>query len=113
MAKLITEILIDDLDGTEISSESGGTVAFSFQGINYEIDLSAENTEEFTELLSEYIEKARKVIGTQKPARKSTAARGASQDLSAVRAWLREQGHQVSNRGRIPGELIAAYEAAH
>lgn len=113
MAKLITEILIDDLDGTEISAENGGTVAFSFQGINYEIDLSAENTEELSELLSEYIEKARKVTGAQKPARKASTARGASQDLSAVRAWLREQGHQVSDRGRIPGDLIAAYEAAH
>jgi hypothetical protein len=31
----------------------------------------------------------------------------------AVRAWAREQGMQVSDRGRMPASVIAAYEKAH
>ena len=30
-----------------------------------------------------------------------------------VRAWARENGFAVSERGRIPAEIWAAYEAAH
>ena len=31
----------------------------------------------------------------------------------AVRAWAREQGMHVSDRGRMPASVIAAYEKAH
>jgi Lsr2 len=34
-------------------------------------------------------------------------------DLAAVRAWARETGIGVSARGRIPGSLLEAYDAAH
>lgn len=34
-------------------------------------------------------------------------------DLAIIRAWAREQGHQVSDRGRIAAATMAAYEAAH
>ena len=30
-----------------------------------------------------------------------------------VRNWARAQGHEVSDRGRIPSAIMAAYEAAH
>jgi hypothetical protein len=30
-----------------------------------------------------------------------------------VRAWARENGYQVSDRGRVSSEVIAAYEKAH
>jgi hypothetical protein len=45
-----------------------------------------------------------------KPSSGTTAKRG---DLGAVRAWARESGRTVSERGRIPGDLLAAYDAAH
>ena len=34
-------------------------------------------------------------------------------DMSSVRAWARENGYQISDRGRVSGEVRAAYEAAH
>jgi hypothetical protein len=34
-------------------------------------------------------------------------------DLGAIRAWARDNGHQVSERGRIPGAILAAYDAAN
>jgi nucleoid-associated protein Lsr2 len=33
--------------------------------------------------------------------------------LRAIRQWAREQGLQVSDRGRIPAEIVARYDAAH
>ena len=32
---------------------------------------------------------------------------------SEIREWARQRGHKVSERGRIPGNIIAEYEAAH
>lgn len=55
--------------------------------------------------------------GSEGP-RKRSASRGAVNGAprgrsEAVRAWAQEQGMQVSNRGRIPAKVIAAYQAAH
>lgn len=32
---------------------------------------------------------------------------------SAVREWARDNGHQVSDRGRVAAELVEAYRAAN
>jgi hypothetical protein len=51
--------------------------------------------------------------------RREVATTGAVTNLAppgqseAVRAWAREQGMQVSDRGRMPASVIAAYEKAH
>ena len=51
--------------------------------------------------------------------RREVAATGAITNVAppgqseAVRAWAREQGMQVSDRGRMPASVIAAYEKAH
>jgi hypothetical protein len=51
-------------------------------------------------------------------ARKKTSAGPAANvappgQSEAVRAWARAQGMPVSDRGRMPASVIAAYEAAH
>lgn len=45
-------------------------------------------------------------VATVAVQRKSTA------DPKAVRAWAKDNGHQVGDRGRIRPEVFAAYEAA-
>jgi hypothetical protein len=30
----------------------------------------------------------------------------------AVRAWARENGYDIKDRGRVPAELVAKYQAA-
>ena len=54
------------------------------------------------------------------PARTGTRKRGNSNgggvkrsDLSAVREWARQNGHTVSERGRISSEIQQAYDNAH
>jgi hypothetical protein len=111
--------LIDDRDG----SAADETVDFGLDGIAYQIDLSAKNASELRELLLPYTSAARKTgrgaiirsrvaggAGTRpaRPAR-STADR---ERLTAIRQWGQANGYTISDRGRIPQEVIAAFDAA-
>jgi hypothetical protein len=116
MAKQTTVRFIDDLDG----SEASGTFDFSLEGRNYQIDLSDENAAKLREALTPFIDAARKADGrsggrgrsqrqsalTEKPARSSR------EETQAIREWARQNGHQVSDRGRIPKSVLEAYQAA-
>ena len=48
-----------------------------------------------------------------RPAARHRKGSGRKADLGAVRAWARDNGHQVSDRGRISAEVQAAYDKAH
>lgn len=108
MAKRITEILIDDLDGSEIQPGEGSTVQFSLGGVAYEIDLTHAHADQLAAALSPYVQAARRSTAT----RRGASPAGKPVDLKAARAWLRSQGHQVSDRGRIPGDLLEKYRAS-
>jgi hypothetical protein len=102
-----TQVLfVDDIDG----SEATGTVRFGIGGSEYEIDLSQAHKDELAAAVGPYVAAARKVTAARRAAR---AARPARHDQSEVRAWAREQGLKVSDRGRIPADVLAKYEAGH
>ena len=44
--------------------------------------------------------------------RRRRAAAGSSASSADVRAWAREHGHTVSDRGRLPAPILEAYRAA-
>lgn len=106
---------VDDLDGTELDGE-GRTVHFSLDGRDYEIDLGNDNEQKLANALAPFIDAAR-------PVRTSPAGRGGSGgrssssksnvDLAAVRKWARENGHEVNDRGRVPGKVTDAFRQAH
>lgn len=106
MAQRTQVLFVDDIDG----SEAVGTVRFGLGGTEYEIDLSQEHADQLTAAVSPYITAARKVAAARRAAKPARAPR---HDQSAVRAWARDQGLQVSDRGRIPADVLAKYEAAH
>ena len=106
MAQRTQVLYVDDIDG----SEAEGTVRFGFDGNDYEIDLNKAHTEEFSKALSPFIAVARKAPGTRRTGRGKRPAR---QNQSDVRAWARAQGIQVSDRGRIPSDVLDRYHAAH
>jgi hypothetical protein len=106
MARNITVITTDDLDG----SEGAGPVTFSIDGSSYEIDLAAANRAKLAHTLAPFIGVARRVrSGSQRPGTGRSAVR--KTDLALVRAWAREAGLKVSERGRISGEVMRRYEA--
>ena len=108
MAKKVvtTTEFIDDLDG----GAAAGTVSFSFDGTNYEIDLSKRNKSAMEKAFKPYIDKARKARATRRTQPRSATRR---HNLPAIRAWAKESGFEVSDRGRVSQEVIDAYAAAH
>jgi len=106
MAQRTQVLYVDDIDG----SDAEGTVRFGLGGTDYEIDLSKKHADEFAEAISPFINAARKVTAGRRAARGTRAPR---HDQSDVRAWARDQGIKVSNRGRIPADVLARYQAAH
>jgi hypothetical protein len=106
MAQRTQILYVDDIDG----SEAEGTVRFGYGGTDYEIDLNKQHADQLAEAIAPFIAAGRKVSSTRRSGRRS---RGSRQDLSDVRAWARSQGLKVSERGRIPADVLAKYEASH
>jgi hypothetical protein len=109
MAQKVQVLLVDDLDGGEASE----TVSFSLDGTAYEIDLSADNAGKLRKDFAQYIDHARRG-GAGGGGRRRRARTGPGRERSAeIRAWARQRGHKVSERGRIPATIINEYEASH
>jgi len=107
MARKVTVALEDDLDG----GPADQTVRFALNGADYEIDLSGENATAFREQLTPFIEHARKAG----PGQRRRAGRSASrrERSGGIRAWAKDHGIAVSERGRIPTSVIEQYQAAN
>jgi len=107
MVSKMTVVLEDDVDG----SVAAETVRFALDGVNYEIDLSSANAEKLRAAVAPWIGSARRTGGRKAQVR-ATTARGAS-NANTIRAWAREKGYEVSDRGRVSAEVRKAYEDAH
>jgi hypothetical protein len=107
MAKTMNVVVTDDIDG----SDGAGPVAFGYQNVFYEIDLSPKNKAQFAEALAPYISAARRATRSASPRRPRTAADRL--DRAAIRTWAHEQGLAISDRGRLSAEIISKYRAAH
>ncbi|WP_183098050.1 histone-like nucleoid-structuring protein Lsr2 [Nocardioides pelophilus] len=107
MAQRVNIVLVDDIDGTDASE----TVAFGLDGTSYEIDLNEKNAAQLRDALASYVGHARKVGGRRTRAKSAPAAGGAS--AKEIRDWARSNGHTVPDRGRIPADVRAAFEAAN
>jgi hypothetical protein len=113
MAQKVLVQLVDDLDGT--SSTDIATVTFGLDGVSYEIDLNEGNASNLREHLSEFITSARRTGGRVKRGGAAGASTGSGRNreqTQAIREWAKKNGHDVSDRGRIPAAVIQAFEAA-
>lgn len=108
MAQKVNIILVDDID----ESEAAETVFFGLDGVQYEIDLSASHAAELRDSLAGFVGHARKVAGARRTRRGSSAA-GSDGDTKAIRTWAKENGYEVSDRGRVSAEIREAYASAH
>jgi hypothetical protein len=112
--------LVDDLDG-EAADE---TVEFGIDGKNYEIDLSKENAGRLRDALADFVSAARRAGGRRRGGNNAgssnnngggagSAPKGRTaidrEQNQAIRDWARKRGMKVSDRGRIPAEVLEAY----
>jgi hypothetical protein len=106
MAQKITVALEDDIDG----GPADETVRFGLGGTEYEIDLSTKNATAFRQQLAPFIEHARRTgRGQRRRPGRTVSSRERSAD---IRAWAKDQGITVSDRGRIPASVAEQYDAA-
>ncbi|MFL4910048.1 Lsr2 family protein [Streptomyces sp. MMS24-I2-30] len=110
MTQKIVTVYYDDLTGTE--SDEIGTHRFSLNGVDYEIDLTPENYDKLDEALRPFIESGRK-LGRVKGAGRVRRAAAEGPSTEEVRAWARENGYEVNDRGRVPKEVRDAFDASH
>lgn len=105
------------------NTEATETVQFSVGRDTYELELCDKHLTDFDDKLAPFVTSGRHVSG----GRSSTAARKSavagrrqgkgrrtapkSVDVVSVRAWARENGYDVSSRGRIPGAILDAYHS--
>jgi hypothetical protein len=116
VAQKVQVVLTCDLDDEEVPAAE--TVTFGFDGSTYAFELCEKHLGEFQDTIQTYISSARLADG---PRRRRTVAAGTSRprrslggvSSSDIRAWARESGYEVSERGRIPAEIRSAYEAAN
>jgi len=108
VAQKVKIILIDDIDG----GEADETVRFGLDGVQYEIDLSEAHASELRAALADYTSAARRSSQT-KQQRSSAPAPSRNQEAAQIREWAKENGYNVSSRGRVNSEIVEAYRAAH
>jgi Lsr2 len=112
MAQRTHVLLVDDIDG----SAANETIAFGLDGAAYEIDLSAANADLLRKSLADYIARGRRPSGTRGVTQRRTPkarAAASSVDAAAIRSWARDSGYDVNDRGRVPAQIVDAYQAAH
>ncbi|WP_335981376.1 MULTISPECIES: histone-like nucleoid-structuring protein Lsr2 [Streptomycetaceae] len=117
MAQKVVTLYTDDLTGEESAEIDTYTILVNGAGV--EIDLTPDSHDKLMEALSPFLhaEGARRVrdAGTGRGRRpRGAATRPAKDDDSAaVRAWAKEQGYDINDRGRVPATVREAYEKAH
>lgn len=95
--------LVDDLDG----GEADLTIVFAVEGESYSLDLSNKNVDKFRKALAPYIEAAQKI----KESRRSQVDQVAEEveRRQAIREWAERKGYEISTRGKIPQDILEAY----
>lgn len=103
MARQIVATMVDDLDG---SLDDVRVVAFTFDGVQYTIDLSQQNRLLFEEQMRPWVKAARRHRGN--PATRGRLPHG---EAAKIRAWAEENGMipAGSGKGRPREAVIRAY----
>jgi hypothetical protein len=105
VSQTVQILLEDDLDGTQAAE----TITFGLDGVSYEIDLNEDHATTFRAAFEPFAAAARSVKTTTR----KTRVRNTRPDNEKIRAWAKEHGMPVNDRGRLPASVVAEYEAAN
>ncbi len=73
--------------------------------------MCTKHAKELRDKVGQYADQARRVNAGGRRRRSRT---GPGRERSGeIRAWAKQRGYQVSERGRIPATIIQEYEATH
>ena len=111
MAQKVSVTFACDYDQKEIPEGQHKTRSFSLDGRDYEIDLCERHSQKFDEIFQRFAARARTAEGRAGRAKRRTSAH--RKRSAEIRAWAKHNGTAVSDRGRIPADVIARYDASH
>ncbi|AXB44796.1 histone-like nucleoid-structuring protein Lsr2 [Amycolatopsis albispora] len=101
--------MVDDIDGSDATQ----TVPFTLDGAAYEIDLSDDNAARLRDEFAPFVAAGRRTGGRKTrlttPNTNGTKVTTDREHTRAVRAWARDNGWPISDRGRIPSEVLDAH----
>ena len=110
MAQKVSVSYACDYDDKEIPEGQQRNITFGIDGQEYETDLCARHSERLSEIVGGFIEHARRApVRGARSKRRTTANR---QRSAQIRAWAKSSGIEVSDRGRIPGHVLAEFESS-
>jgi hypothetical protein len=103
------EVVESDLSGEADAT----TVTFAFKGSLYEVDLTEAEEKKLAKALEPYLKAGRKAAPEKRPARRALVPDTTFEQREKIRAWAKEKGYDLADRGRIPKNVFADYQAAH
>lgn len=116
MAQKIQVLLICDVcdDGTAGTEN----IRFGLGAVNYEIDVCDKHGAQLRDTMAPFTGAGRRTTagGSVSAARSGRRAAASGSDRArtqAIRAWAKQKGIKVSERGRISADVRAQYDAAH
>lgn len=110
MGKKLIELVVDDLTGDEIPEDAvAHTVTIEVDGKRRTLDLSDESKAVFDAEVGPWMQRGTRAPGERK--QRPASRKNSPEFLAGVREWAREQGHSVSDRGRVPHDVMDAYRA--
>ncbi len=107
LIRVLVERLIDD------DRDAAETLDFSYRGVDYQIDLSAPNARALDKLLAPILDASRRRVERPVTRRSGAGTPSGAPAAKAVRAWARNEGIEVSDRGRVPADVVKRYQDAH
>jgi hypothetical protein len=114
MARSVVVRVTCDICGVDVAE--GNETRFSLGTSTFSADLCEADRQALADALQPYVTVAQPVSGraartTALPAapRRNKPARRDPEQVDAIRQWARAHGYTVSDRGRIPHEVEAAY----
>lgn len=110
MAQKVKITHVSDLSGEEITDSDAPSLSFGWNGVEYSIDLTAEEAQKFEKALKPYLHAATRVGRAKRGNPRKTGASGPS--AAEIRAWAKDNGFDVPDRGRVPSEVRKAYDSA-
>jgi hypothetical protein len=117
MAERIYVQVVDDIDGKVLREGEGETIHFSVDGVSYEIDLSVKHAREFRKSMSPYTSSATRINGKRRGGKTSSHQEKPTRidpfQSKHIRQWANANGYSIGKKGRIPTNVLNAYNAAN
>ena len=111
MAQKVQITLLCDLDDGNVEAEE--TLHFGLADTTYEVDVCGNHAQQIRDGLRPFVAHARKSSTASSNRRRPGRSAVGRDQTAGIRAWAKDKGIQVNDRGRIPASVVKEYEAAH